>query len=173
MTSSPLTYCARCLLPVEFAPGRAHTVCLACDAALRLATEPRHPGTAIADDDLVGYPPEARAADRCAALTQARAALEDGWRAGRWRQVVGLLGRRARGARDGLRARLYARARSAAQRRIARTLVGEHADGRLLASLPPVDPREPAAGVRIVRRIAKHGRRLRDIQVLPVREEAV
>lgn len=70
MTSSPPTYCARCLLPVEFGPSRGHTVCLACGAALRLETEPRLPGTAIADDDLVGYPPEARAADRRAAPTR-------------------------------------------------------------------------------------------------------
>lgn len=70
MTRAAPTYCARCLLPVWFAPGRTHTICLACDAALRLETEPRHPGTAIADDDLVAYPPEARAADRRAAPTR-------------------------------------------------------------------------------------------------------
>lgn len=76
------TYCARCLLPVTFAPGRGHTVCPGCDAALRREPESHRPGTALADGDTVDYPLDARAADRRMGLVAALEALEGEWRRG-------------------------------------------------------------------------------------------
>ncbi|MFN8422654.1 MAG: hypothetical protein U0470_04415 [Anaerolineae bacterium] len=99
MTPAAPTYRARCFLSIRFAPGRTHAVCLSCDA-LRRVSEPRHPGTTIADDDLAAGAPEASAADRRAALAAALEALEYEWWEGRWGRVVGLLERRFRGARD-------------------------------------------------------------------------
>ncbi|MFN8422656.1 MAG: hypothetical protein U0470_04425 [Anaerolineae bacterium] len=112
---------------MTFAPGRTFTMCLACDAALRIAPETRDPGTALAADDAAGYPLAERAADRRAALTAALTTLEDEWRTGRWGRFVGLAGRRYvddRGGTTWFRDRLPARMRPSPSERFEGTRFG-------------------------------------------------